>query len=109
MKVKSDCTIYYDYDGEVDTVNPKSWSSNWYYKYKRDYDYARTGTIFDVTEEDGKIILSCSKFFLVFDSWDEVKDIHWFKIDVFDLIDKRIKELRSDNNENFTYSNKKKN
>ena len=56
MRVKSDCTIYYDYDGEVDTVNPKSWSSNWYYKYKRDYDYARTGTIFDVTEEDGKII-----------------------------------------------------
>lgn len=79
MKLKSDCTIYYDYDGEVDTVNPKMWSSNWYYKYKRDYDYARIGTIFDVTEEDGKIILSCSKFFLIFDNWDEVKDTHWFK------------------------------
>lgn len=100
MKVKSDCTIYYDYDGEVDTVNPKMWSSNWYYKYKRDYDYARTGTIFDVTEEDGKIILSCSKFFLVFDSWDEVKDTHWFKF---------VEGGKILNNENVTYPNKKKN
>ena len=83
MKLRSKKTLYYDYHScYIEEESPKQMYGE-YLKIGEDYEVARIGTIFTVDEECydyGQFRVECNKFYIDFNSYDDMVESGWFDI-----------------------------